>query len=117
MTDAVQSRGYAFVEVKPRIARDKAKHTVDLVFDVGEGPRVYVERIDIIGNTRTKDKVIRREFRLAEGDAFNAALIRRSRQRLQDLGYFNTVTVNSRPARRRTARSSRPTSRRRRPAS
>ncbi len=95
--DAVQNRGYAFVDVKPRIARDRAKKTVDLVFDVTEGPRVYVERIDISGNTRTKDKVIRREFRLAEGDAFNAATVRRSRQRLQDLGYFNTVTVTPSP--------------------
>ncbi len=97
LTDAVQSRGYAFVEVRPRIARDRDKHVIDLVFDVGEGSRVYVERIDIVGNTRTKDKVIRREFRLAEGDAFNAALIRRSRQRLQDLGYFNSVNVTSAP--------------------
>jgi outer membrane protein insertion porin family len=97
LTDAVQARGYAFVDVKPRISRDRAKHLVDLVFDVGEGPRVYIERIDIVGNTRTKDKVIRREFRLAEGDAFNAALIRRSRQRLQDLGYFNGVTINTSP--------------------
>jgi outer membrane protein insertion porin family len=95
--DAVQNRGYAFVDVKPRIARDRAKKTVDLVFDVTEGPRVYVERIDISGNTRTKDRVIRREFRLAEGDAFNAATVRRSRQRLQDLGYFNSVTVTPSP--------------------
>jgi len=95
--DAVQTRGYAFVDVKPRIARNQAKKTVDLVFDVTEGPRVYVERIDISGNTRTKDKVIRREFRLAEGDAFNAATVRRSRQRLQDLGYFNSVTVQPTP--------------------
>ena len=65
----VHNRGFAFVEVKPRINRDPDKHVVDLTFDVGEGPRVYVERIDIVGNTRTKDKVIRREFRLAEGDA------------------------------------------------
>lgn len=97
LQDAVQNRGYAFVEVKPRIARDRAKKIVDLVFDITEGPRVYVERIDISGNTRTKDKVIRREFRLAEGDAFNAATVRRSRQRLQDLGYFNSVTVQPSP--------------------
>jgi len=95
--DAVQNRGYAFVDVKPRIARDRAKKTVDLVFDITEGPRVFVERIDISGNTRTKDKVVRREFRLAEGDAFNAATVRRSRQRLQDLGYFNGVTVTPSP--------------------
>jgi len=97
LQDAVQNRGYAFVEVKPRIARDRAKKTVDLVFDITEGPRVYIERIEISGNTRTKDKVIRREFRLAEGDAFNAATVRRSRQRLQDLGYFNSVTVQPSP--------------------
>ncbi len=95
--DAVQNRGYAFVDVKPRIARDRAKKTVDLVFDVTEGPRVYVERIDISGNTRTKDRVIRRELRLAEGDAFNAETVRRSRQRLQDLGYFNSVTLQPSP--------------------
>ena len=91
--DAVQSRGFAFVEVKPQIARNKDKRTVDLVFTVSEGPRVYIERIDIVGNTRTKDKVIRREVRLAEGDAFNLATMRRSKQRLQDLGYFNSVVM------------------------
>ncbi len=97
ITDDVQGRGYAFVETKPRISRNREAHTVDLVFDVSEGPRVYVERIDIQGNTRTEDKVIRREFRLAEGDPFNASLLRRSRQRLQDLGYFNTVQVSTQP--------------------
>lgn len=97
LTDAVRDRGFAFVDVKPRVSRDKDKHTIDLVFDVGEGPRVYVERIDITGNARTKDNVIRREFRLAEGDAFNAALLRRSRQRLQDLNFFNNVQVTSVP--------------------
>jgi outer membrane protein insertion porin family len=97
LQDEAQNRGYAFVDVKPRIARDKAKKTVDLAFDIVESPRVYVERLDIVGNTRTEDKVIRREFRLAEGDAFNAATVRRSRQRLQDLGYFNSVTVRPSP--------------------
>ncbi len=95
--EAAQGRGYNFVLVRPRIARDAVKHTVDLVFDVSEGPRVYVERIDIVGNTRTKDKVIRRELQLAEGDAFDAAAIRRSRTRLTDLGYFNTVNITSSP--------------------
>lgn len=97
LTDAVQNKGYAFVDVKPQAKRDREKHTIDLVFDIGEGPRVYVERIDIEGNARTKDSVIRREFRLAEGDAFNAALLRRSRQRLEDLAYFGTVSVTSTP--------------------
>ncbi len=97
LTDAVQGRGYSFVDVKPRISRNKAKHTVELVFDVAEGPRVYIERIDINGNTRTQDKVVRREFRMAEGDAYNATLARRSRQRLQDLGYFNSATITNQP--------------------
>ncbi len=97
ITDDLQGRGYPFVEVKPRISRNREAHTVDLVFDVGEGPRVYVERIDIQGNTRTQDKVIRREFRLAEGDALNASAVRKSRQRLQDLGYFNNVQITTSP--------------------
>ncbi len=94
---AAQARGYNFVLVRPRIARNTENHTVDLVFDVSEGPRIFVERIDIQGNTRTKDKVIRRELQLAEGDAFNAAAVRRSRQRLNDLGYFNTVNITEAP--------------------
>ena len=65
------SLGYAFVEVRPNIRRNKDNLTVDVTFDIQEGPRVYVERINISGNTRTLDKVIRREFRLAEGDAFS----------------------------------------------
>src|SRR6202035_786751 len=91
------NRGYAFVEVKPRIRKNPDKHTIDVLFEVGEGPRVFIERIDISGNTRTKDKVIRREFRLAEGDAFNAELIRKTRTRLTDLGYFNSVDITTSP--------------------
>jgi outer membrane protein insertion porin family len=97
MEDAVHNRGYAFVEVKPRVTRNVAKHTVDLSFDVSEGPRVYVERIDIVGNTRTKDKVIRREFRLAEGDPYSAEAVRRTKTRLTDLGYFNQVDIATNP--------------------
>jgi outer membrane protein insertion porin family len=93
----VHNRGYAFVDVKPRIQKDTAKHIVALAFDIGEGPRVYVERIDIVGNTRTEDRVIRREFRLAEGDAFDAEAVRRTRQRLEDLGYFGGVDINTSP--------------------
>ena len=93
----VHERGYAFVEVKPRIEKDTEKHIINITFEVGEGPRVYVERIDIVGNTRTKDKVIRREFRLAEGDPYNAEAIRRSRQRLNDLNYFNGVDIATTP--------------------
>jgi outer membrane protein insertion porin family len=93
----VRARGISFVDVKPDVTRHPDTKTIDIVFNVTEGPRLYVERIDITGNVRTKDKVIRREFRLAEGDAFNPEVVRRSRQRLQDLGYFNTVTIQPTP--------------------
>ena len=95
--DYVRSRGFAFVDVRPHVEPNRANHTVTLTFDVGEGPKVYVERIDIVGNTRTQDKVIRREFQLAEGDPFSAAAIRRTRQRLSDLGYFGTVDITTAP--------------------
>ncbi len=97
MEEAVHNRGYAFVDVRPRVTRNPAQHTVDLTFDVGEGPRVYVERIDIVGNTRTEDKVIRREFRLAEGDPYSAEAVRRSKTRLTDLGYFQNVDIATNP--------------------
>ncbi len=95
--EAVHNRGYAFVDVKPRVTRDTAKHIVDLTFDVGEGPRVYVERIDIVGNTRTQDKVIRREFLLAEGDPYSAERIRATKTRLTDLAYFQSVDIVTSP--------------------
>lgn len=91
--DDVRSRGYAFVNVKPRAHRDPARHIVNLTFDVGEGPRVYVERINIMGNTRTEDKVIRRQFLIAEGDPFSAEALRKTRQRLEDLNYFSKVEI------------------------
>lgn len=94
LTDEANLAGAPFVEVEPRINRDRQGRKVDITFAVTEGQRVYVERIDITGNTRTQDRVIRREFRLAEGDAFNAAQVRRSRQRIQDLGFFQNVTIN-----------------------
>jgi outer membrane protein insertion porin family len=92
---AVQNAGYAFVEIRPRFQRNRDARTVDVTFEVVEGPRVFVERIDIVGNVRTKDKVIRREFRIAEGDAYNAARMRRSRQRVQDLTYFGKVDMQT----------------------
>jgi outer membrane protein insertion porin family len=95
--EAVHNRGYAFVDVKPRVTRNVEQHTIDLTFDVGEGPRVYVERIDIVGNTRTEDKVIRREFQLAEGDPYSAEAIRRTKTRLTDLGYFQNVDIATNP--------------------
>jgi outer membrane protein insertion porin family len=97
MADAVGSLGYAFVDVRPRINRNKDDLTVDVTFDVQEGPRVYVERINIQGNTRTLDRVIRREFRLAEGDAFSTAKVRRSQERLKNLGFFEKVDISAAP--------------------
>ena len=95
LTEAVGSRGYAFVDVSPRVEPNREARTVDVTFDIDEGPRVYVERIEITGNTRTLDEVIRREFRLAEGDAYNTALIRRSRQRIMNLGFFSQVDIEA----------------------
>ncbi|MGQ0588174.1 MAG: outer membrane protein assembly factor BamA [Sphingosinicella sp.] len=80
--------GYAFSDVRPQITRNREDLTMDVSFRVAETPRVYVERIEITGNTNTHDKVIRREFRLAEGDAFNNVRVRRSRDRIQSLGFF-----------------------------
>jgi|APTNR8051073442_1049403.scaffolds.fasta_scaffold04456_4 outer membrane protein insertion porin family len=95
--DEVGNLGYAFVEVQPQVQRRAEEKEIDVTFNVEEGPRVFVERIEISGNVRTKDKVIRREFQLAEGDAFNAAKLRRSRQRIQDLDYFERVDVDEVP--------------------
>lgn len=97
LTDAVGSLGYAFVDVRPRISRNREEKTIDITYEIQEGPRVYVERINIVGNLRTLDKVIRREIRLSEGDAFNTAKLRRSRQRIRNLGFFDKVEVTNVP--------------------
>jgi len=97
ITDLVGALGYAFVDVRPNVERDLDNGIISLTFDVREGPRVFVDRIDIKGNVRTLDEVIRREFLLVEGDAFNAAKLRRSRQRIQNLGFFKTVEVTNDP--------------------
>ena len=80
--------GYAFVDVRPEIERDRESRQISVNYSVDEGPRVYVDRINIVGNVRTLDRVVRREMRLAEGDAFNAAKLRRSQQRIRGLGFF-----------------------------
>jgi outer membrane protein insertion porin family len=80
--------GYAFADVRTQFNRDREHLTMGVTFHVAETPRTYVERIDISGNTTTRDKVIRREFRLAEGDPFNNVRVRRSRDRIQSLGFF-----------------------------
>ena len=95
LTNAAGTKGYAFAEVHPRIGRDRQRQVVNLVYDIVQGPRVYIERIDINGNTRTLDKVIRREFRLVEGDAFNRVLVDRSRSRIRSLGFFKDVDIKN----------------------
>ncbi|HEX4113032.1 MAG TPA: outer membrane protein assembly factor BamA [Stellaceae bacterium] len=97
ITDTLGNHGYAFVTVTPMVHRDPVKHTLGISFTIKEGPHVYVERIDIHGNVRTLDKVIRREFRLVEGDAFNSTKLQRSEQRVKNLGYFKKVDVTNKP--------------------
>lgn len=88
LTESAGLFGYAFAEVNPDFERDKDTKTMGIAFKVADAPRVYVERIDINGNTNTQDKVVRREFRLAEGDAFNSISVKRSSDRIQSLGFF-----------------------------
>lgn len=88
LNDTAGAFGYAFADVRPQYDRDKDNLTMGLTFVIQEAPRVYVERIDINGNTLTQDKVVRREFRIAEGDAFNSLQVKRSTNRIKSLGYF-----------------------------
>ena len=97
LTNAAGTQGYAFAEVHPRIKRNEKSRTIDLGFEIAQGPRVYIEKINIAGNSRTLDKVIRRQFRLQEGDAFNRVLIDRSRTRIRSLGFFKEVDVKNVP--------------------
>ena len=97
LTNAAGTKGYAFAEVHPRIARDRDKKVIDVILKIDQGPRVYIEKITVNGNNRTLDKVIRREFRLVEGDAFNRLLVDRSRTRIRGLGFFKDVTVKQSP--------------------
>ncbi len=97
LSEEVGNLGYAFVDVRPRLDRDREGRAINVTFEIAEGPRVFVERIDITGNVRTRDNVIRREFQLVEGDAFNSARLRRSRQRIQDLDFFQKVEVDEVP--------------------
>lgn len=90
-------RGYAFAVVRPRGDRNFEQHTVSIVFAVDEGPRTYIERINIRGNTRTRDYVIRREFDLSEGDAYNRALVDRAERRLKNLDFFKSVKIVTEP--------------------
>lgn len=97
LTFAAGAAGFAFVDVVPRYTANRQTHTVDVSFDVKEGPRVYVGKIDIVGNTRTLDYVIRRELLLTEGDAYNRVLVDRSKLQVKALGFFKDVDITQTP--------------------
>jgi len=96
LTDRYSERGYLFADVAPSITTDRSAHIVDIGLEISEGKQVFVERIEISGNTKTRDKVIRREIGLIEGDLYNSRLLARSRQNLNNLGYFEDVKVDTR---------------------
>ena len=97
LTFEVGKLGYAFIDIKPKINRDRDKRLIDVTYVIDEGPRVYVERIEIAGNVRTLDRVIRREFELNEGDAYNTAKLRKSRRNIRGLGFFDKVEIKQEP--------------------
>ncbi len=89
--------GYPFAQAVVHPTRDTAAHRIDIAFVIDQGPRTYVERIEIHGNIRTRDYVIRREFDISEGDAYNKTLVDRAERRLKDLSYFKTVNISNKP--------------------
>ncbi|TIT51133.1 MAG: outer membrane protein assembly factor BamA, partial [Mesorhizobium sp.] len=97
LTEKVAGSGYAFAQVTPRGDRNFENHTISVVYTVDQGTKAYVERIEIRGNDRTRDYVIRREFDVSEGDAFNQVLIQRAKKRLEDLNYFDKVDISTVP--------------------
>jgi outer membrane protein insertion porin family len=97
ITYAAGAAGFAFVDVRPRYTANPVTRTVDITFDVKEGPRVYVDRINIVGNTQTLDYVIRRQLMVQEGDAYNRALVERSKQSVRSLGFFKDVDITTTP--------------------
>lgn len=97
ISDRVAGVGYPFAQVTPRGDRDFSNRTISVSYLIDEGTRAYVERIEIRGNTRTRDYVIRREFDISEGDAFNQVLVRRAKKRLDALGFFESVNISTQP--------------------
>jgi outer membrane protein insertion porin family len=89
--------GYSFAQVRPRGDRDYSNNTISVTYLIDEGPRLYVERIEIYGNTKTRDYVIRREFDLVEGDPYNRVLVDRAERRLRDLQFFKMVSITTEP--------------------
>ncbi len=97
VTENVAGSGYAFAKVEPRGDRDFENHTISVVYSVDEGPRAYIQRIEIRGNDKTRDFVIRREFDMNEGDAFNQVMVQRAKRRLEALDFFQTVNISTAP--------------------
>ncbi|MBZ9661107.1 outer membrane protein assembly factor BamA [Mesorhizobium sp. ESP-6-4] len=97
LTEKVAGSGYAFAQVTPRGDRNFENHTISVVYTIDQGTKAYVERIEIRGNDRTRDYVIRREFDVSEGDAFNQVLIQRAKKRLEALDYFQSVDISTVP--------------------
>lgn len=97
LTDELGKKGFAFVDVEPEMTKDTAAGEIALTFHIKEGERIFVDRINITGNTRTYDKVIRREFRIDEGDAFNVSKIKDSRRNVENLDYFSKVNIETMP--------------------
>jgi outer membrane protein insertion porin family len=97
LTLLVSEQGFAFARVRPRTDRDATAKVINITYSIDEGPRVYIERINIVGNQRTKDHVVRREFRLVEGDAYNPLMVEAAKKRLNNLGFFKTVEIKRRP--------------------
>jgi len=96
LTLAVSEQGFAFARVRPRAVREPGTRTINVTYVIDQGPRIYIERINVIGNLRTHDHVIRREFRLAEGDAYNPLMVDKAKRRLQALGFFKVVEIKRR---------------------
>ena len=96
LTNAIAANGFAFAEVTPRGDRDFDSRTINITFFIDEGARVYIERIEVVGNDRTRSYVIRREFDVSEGDAYNKVLVNQGKERLDRLGFFDSVRVTTR---------------------
>ncbi len=97
LTLEASNQGFVFAKVEPQVDRNAGAKTVNIVYNITEGTRAYVERIDIVGNNRTRDEVIRRELRLYEGDAFNRTLVERARRRLTALDFFEKIDFKDQP--------------------
>ncbi|MBB5074035.1 outer membrane protein insertion porin family [Bartonella callosciuri] len=97
INNKVTDSGYAFAKVEPRGNRDLVNHTISILYNIEQGPRAYIQRIEIRGNEKTRDYVIRREIDLNEGDAYNQTLLQRAKRRLESLGFFKAVNISMVP--------------------